>query len=149
MSKAVYLADVGGTKVVVKFASKYNVAAHQLLVEGETLDQYLQSPSPSQERLTDVLESVTAAVHLLHEHDLVFGDLRTPNILIGNDGRVRIVDFDWCGRHRIDKYPFIIGNGVDWAVGVGASSTMDKDHDLHMLNNLVLRIRAGEVPATW
>lgn len=166
-------------EVVVKFALTYNVEAHCLLakhdlapkllydgtvpnaprygglmmlvmehVDGETLVKYLRS-SPSQERLEAILKSVETAIHLLHEQDLVFGDLRTPNILVDKDDRVRLVDFDWCGRHRIDKYPFVIGDGVDWAVGVGPLSTMDKDHDLHMLKNLVARIRAGEVPGTW
>lgn len=177
ISKAVYLANMDGTKVVVKFASKYNVGAHRLLakndlapellydgtderrygglvmlvmehVEGQTLSEYLHS-SHSQEQLEAVIKSVETAVHLLHGQNLVFGDLRTPNILIGDNGRVRFVDFDWCGVHGQDQYPFIIGNGIEWADGVGPLSTMDNAHDLHMLNNLVAHIRAGEVPGTW
>jgi serine/threonine protein kinase len=177
MSKAVYLANMDGTKVVVKFASKYNADAHRLLadndlapqllydgtderrygglvmlvmehIEGQTFSEYLGS-QPSQEQLGAVLQLVKAAVQLLHGQNLVFGDLRTPNILVDGNGRVRFVDFDWCGIHGRDKYPFIIGNGIEWANGVGPLSTMDKAHDLYMFNNLVAHVQAGEVPGTW
>lgn len=177
ISKAVYLANVDGTKVIVKFALKYNAEAHCLLadndlapkllyngangrrygglimlvmeyVEGQILGEYLHS-SPSQEHLEAIMKLVETAVHLLHGRNLVFGDLRTPNILVDNDARVRFVDFDWCGIHGMDRYPFIIGNGIEWAGGVGPLSVMDKAHDLHMLNNLLAHIRAREVPGTW
>jgi tRNA A-37 threonylcarbamoyl transferase component Bud32 len=46
-----------------------------------TLTQFLQL-SPFQERLDAVLASVTTAIELLHAEGLVFGDLRTPNILV-------------------------------------------------------------------
>jgi tRNA A-37 threonylcarbamoyl transferase component Bud32 len=34
-----------------------------------------------------LIESVTKAIKLLHEQDLVFGDLRTPNLLVNESGK--------------------------------------------------------------
>jgi len=51
----------------------------------------------------------------------------------------------------MERYPIIIGNasGIEWPDGVGPLSMMDKAHDLHMLNNLLARIREGNVGGMW
>jgi serine/threonine protein kinase len=176
-SRAVYLAKVRGKDVVVKFASTYCVNAHNLFgekglapniiydgtnrprygglsmivmeyVKGDTLTQFLQS-SPSQERLDAITNSVTTATELLHAADLVFGDLRTPNILVDEDGHVKLIDFDWCGVHGKHRYPFIVGNGIEWAKGVGPLALMYKQHDLFMLEGLKEHIQAGDDPGIW
>jgi serine/threonine protein kinase len=90
---------------------------------------------------------VRKAIALLHAENLVFGDLRTPNILIDND--VKLIDYDWCGVHQVDKYPFIIGDAIEWASGVGPLAVMHKDHDLYMLQRLEANIRAGAHPGFW
>lgn len=164
--------------MVVKFTSTYNVHAHRLLADkglapkliydgtegprygglimivmdhvkgGTTLDELLHSSS-SRELLDAIINSVTEAIKVLHAENLVFGDLRTPNILVDSDGNVKLVDFDWCGVHGVDRYPFIVGNGIDWASGVGPLAMMFKAHDIFMLEGLKARIQAGECPGTW
>ncbi len=176
-SRAVYLAKVDDRHVVVKFVSTYSIRAHNLLAEkglapeiiydgtnkprhgdlfmivmeyvkGKTLTQFLQS-SPSQERLDAVLTLVTTAIELLHAEGLVFGDLRTPNILVGEDGHVKIIDFDWAGVDGEHQYPFIVGNGIEWANGVGPLAIMYKKHDLFMLEKMKENIRRGDDPGVW
>ena len=46
---------------------------------------------------------IRRAMDLLHEKNLVFGDLRPPNILIKGDTAL-LVDFDWCGEEGKGKY---------------------------------------------
>ena len=176
-SRAVYLARVDDKHVVVKFVSIYSIHAHNLLaekglapkiiydgtngprhgglfmivmeyVEGKTLTKFLQS-SPSQGCLDAVLVSVTTAIELLHAEGLVFGDLRTPNILVDEDGHVKIIDFDWAGIDGKHQYPFIVGNGIEWAKGVGPLAIMYKKHDLFMLERLKEHIRRGDDPGVW
>ncbi|KAI9435035.1 hypothetical protein H4582DRAFT_1817874 [Lactarius indigo] len=38
----------------------------------------------------------------LHSEGYVFGDLRKPNILFDTDGKVKLIDFNWCGRYNMD-----------------------------------------------
>ena len=175
-SRAVYLArQADGREVVVKFPLTYNIRAHRLLadhdlapeliydgtegprygglfmivmdyVKGGTLSKFLES-SPHQRRLDAIITSVRKAIALLHAENLVFGDLRTPNILVDND--VKFIDYDWCGVHQVDQYPFIIGDAIEWASGVGPLAIMQKDHDLYMLKRLEANTRAGALPGTW
>ncbi|KAF8331812.1 hypothetical protein F5887DRAFT_994791 [Amanita rubescens] len=176
-SKAAYLAkQADGKEVVVKFVLTYNTRAHCLLagdglapgliydgtkgpryggllmvvmdyVKGGTLTELLRS-SPPKSRLDPIIKSVEKAIELLHANDLVFGDLRTPNILVDGNG-AKLVDYDWCGVHQVDRYPFIIGDAIEWAEGVGPRATLHKDHDLHMLERLKVNIRAGDCPGNW
>ncbi|KIJ57044.1 hypothetical protein M422DRAFT_23158 [Sphaerobolus stellatus SS14] len=108
-----------GRILVVKFVSQYNAEAHRLLaleglapelryagVEDPAAPIYgkrfmivmdfieghiAQVPLPQPE-----FSQVQKALQLLHTHGFVFGDLRSPNILITGDSKVKIVDFDWC-----------------------------------------------------
>ncbi|KAM6489346.1 hypothetical protein JOM56_015247 [Amanita muscaria] len=177
-SRAIYLArQADGKEVVVKFSLTYNTRAHRLLADhglapeliydgteglryggllmivmdyvkgGTTLSKFLHS-SPHQDRLDAVIKSVKKAIALLHAENLVFGDLRTPNILVDDDD-VKLIDYDWCGVHQVDRYPFIIGDAIEWANGVGPLAMMDKDHDLYMLDRLEANIRAGARPGVW
>ena len=112
--------------VVVKFTVHYHEKAHRTLAEKElapalhfciplVADMYMvimdyvdsvplfcvQGPRDNQKIYNDVEE----AINLLHEHDLVFGDLRVQNIVPKPGGGAMLIDFDWVGRHEVDRYP--------------------------------------------
>ena len=140
--------------LVIKFTEKYNAQAHQLLAEAgyaprlhheERLHQglvllimdYVKGVHPL-EALTDTqYAQVEGAIKLLHENDIVFGDLRRPNLLVHED-EVKIIDFDVCGKDGKDVYPLEINmdGGIGWADGVGPRTVMKKEHDLHMMDKL-------------
>ncbi|KAI0036087.1 hypothetical protein K488DRAFT_42040, partial [Vararia minispora EC-137] len=46
-----------------------------------------------------------ALVQELHEEDLVLGDFRAANIVVDDQGRIMLVDFDWGGRDGRVAYP--------------------------------------------
>ncbi len=157
------LADT--SEVVVKFTAQYHPKAHCLLakaglapalhacvpvcgglfmvvmdrVHGEIAWQAVKRA----ELLPyDIYKDIEDAVALLHSNDLVFGDLRTPNIIVvpggsGSDARRRgmLIDFDWVGVHGIGRYPASLDNGLpDWASSdIQRDGIMDKAHDLAML----------------
>lgn len=161
MSSADSLAD--GYEVVVKFTAQYHAEAHRRLatkgfapalhvcvpvcgglfmvvmdrVHGELAwDLVRRRPIPY-----DVYKDIHDAIMMLHSDNLVFGDLRTPNIMVdidgsGSDTRCRgvLLDFDWVGTHGIGRYPASLDDGlVDWASGIKRYGIMDKAHDIAML----------------
>jgi tRNA A-37 threonylcarbamoyl transferase component Bud32 len=71
--------------------------------------------------LSKVYEDIHNAIELLHSHNLVFGDLRTPNIMVasGSDTGARcrglLIDFDWIGDHGTTRYPATLDDSLDWA----------------------------------
>ena len=77
----------------------------------------------------------------MHEADMVFGDLRPPNIMCipteSGGMRAKLVDFDWVGVHGRDRYPATMNDQLeDWAPGMVRYGVMLKEHDLAMLERL-------------
>ena len=154
--KPVFLADAKRgsevTKVVVKFTYKYNVKGHKLLAEVSQAPKlhhcqreesvcmwvvvmdYVQG-AEVKDVLTDPahIASLRAAVTRLHDHGLVFGDLRKPNLLVVEE-RVMLVNFDWCGEEGKASYPDDVsrlGDTTNWHSGVKYGAGMLKEHDAH------------------
>ncbi|QRV82359.1 kinase domain protein [Ceratobasidium sp. AG-Ba] len=160
----------GPKQIVVKFVKTYNAIAHRKLAErflapallydgtahrqdqpgpdfsmvvmdfvpGVDLSKFTVYPLPS-----FVSKKLTEALECLHADNIVFGDLRGPNVMIENDssGRpigVKLVDFDWCGIHQEGKYPLSMNAEIDWASGMGPGMLMDKSHDIGMKEKLQL-----------
>ncbi|KAK7030943.1 hypothetical protein VNI00_013890 [Paramarasmius palmivorus] len=168
-SHAVYVALSNGSsipagQVVVKFAQRYNVEAHQLLANAGLAPQlYHRCPVLGgytmivMERMAGkqawlwrreggarlmphgVYKDVERAITLLHDHDIVFGDLRLPNIIVQDDNSGVLIDFDWAAKAGEGRYPASILVGSfehGWASGVERYGLMEKVHDLHMLRKL-------------
>jgi serine/threonine protein kinase len=160
---AMYIATLGGTgqQVIVKFTARYNEKAHRLLakaglapvlhfcervigdlymvvmdrVDGKSIWQLQGDKIPVPPIIS---KQVGDAVNLLHEYDIVFGDLQDPNILYdASNDRVVLVDFDWAGKDGESRYPATLNLGNVWAEEVSAYSIMRKDHDIWQLNRLI------------
>ncbi len=77
---------------------------------------------------------------MLHCANLVFGDLRRPNIMVkksqdrhGNDEwHGQLVDFDWSGAIGKARYPVILNETIRWAHGVEGGVVIVPQHDLEM-----------------
>ncbi|KAF8654708.1 hypothetical protein AX16_003459 [Volvariella volvacea WC 439] len=82
-----------------------------------------------------VRDGIKAALDTLHERNIAFGDLRRPNVVIGEDGRPYLIDFDWSGEAGQAKYPLYISESIRWPPGVQALSPITKDHDIWMLDH--------------
>jgi serine/threonine protein kinase len=170
-ARAVFKAEMStGQLIVVKFTQRYNHAAHRLLASHGLAPQLLYYPemSPNQSEgifgglqmivmeyvdgktahgvpneLSIAFKDVEKAMKVLHDAGLVFGDLRTPNIMIKKDtGRGLLIDFDWCAKVGQGRYPKTINvKSVRWHPYVQGGGVMKQEHDLHMLELLRPELR--------
>ncbi|KAG9098866.1 hypothetical protein FRC06_005890 [Ceratobasidium sp. 370] len=162
--KAVFKAQTMGDNpqtIVVKFTRRYNGQAHKLLAERGYAPKLLFDGSehpdfprpasllmivmgfvveaPRGPRYDEAYSTLRTALDILHSQQLVFGDLRPPNILVpklpaDQEARAMLIDFDWCGKDGEDRYPWDINIGtITWAAGVGPGALMHKHHDDFML----------------
>ena len=101
-------------------------------VDGEQLFHKYPVATPDK-----VMEEVSEALGTLHKNGLVFGDLRSPNILVTNQHHVQLINFEWCGKVGEGRYPADI-NLVDigWPSGVVPGGFMHFEHDSEMLRRL-------------
>jgi hypothetical protein len=169
------LADT--SEVIVKFTAQYHPEAHRILATKGfapelhacvpvcgglfmvVMDLVHGTRACDLVRLNeaipyDVYKDIHDAITLLHSSNLVFGDLRTPNMMVvpgtpGSDARCRgiLIDFDWVGSHGIARYPASLSDDLqDWVSGIQRYGIMDKAHDLAMLNKFKDQCRSVELP---
>jgi serine/threonine protein kinase len=102
----------------------------------------------------DARQQIRTILELLHEAGYVFGDLRSQNILFDAYGKVKLIDFNWCGRYKRDNTENQINDGGDghedfaryplsmsrvegmWAEGMEPLEYILPDHDRRMFEKL-------------
>eukprot|EP00118_Oscarella_pearsei_P015476 m.139991 g.139991 ORF g.139991 m.139991 type:complete len:363 (+) comp38290_c0_seq27:747-1835(+) len=100
-------------------------------VEGITLDEFLKS-NPASERAKEVADALEKALSFFHRHNYVHGDFRGPNIVISDDGSVKILDLDWSCVENVDaKYLILLNNHLRWPCKKDEQKL--KVHDLYFL----------------
>lgn len=97
---------------------------------------------------------------ILHQTDIVFGDLRDANVLFvpppGNTmagGRVYLVDFDWADCAGVGRYPAML-NRDNHDDSMQPNGIMEKEHDIKQFESLSRSIarnavRLGAHVGTW
>ncbi|CAE8652300.1 unnamed protein product [Polarella glacialis] len=105
--------------------------------ENGSLLQWLMNCKPTELSLRRALAGVLQALVHLHAHDVVHGDCKPENILIGNDGRSLLADFDIavdCSSRRTASYQqqritqavaFTLGFNAPELVRCGSSKSTD------------------------
>ena len=64
---------------------------------GKTLRQWMgENPRPSLETVQGIVEQIAKGVRAFHRKEIIHGDLKPENIMIGADGRVKVIDFGAC-----------------------------------------------------
>jgi hypothetical protein len=159
----------------VKFVAEYNIRAHNICHDGGYAPRIIYSSNSAEFKAlggyrmiimecvgisldkklqgleirshNSIYEDVKSAIDLLHKENLVFADLRSPNILVYNDRdgiqRAMLVDFDWCGRENVSRYPPSLNLSILWPTDVKPYSLLKKTHDLYRLEKLQELLRCS------
>lgn len=122
--------------VVVKFCDTYSKDAQQLLANHNlaptlhycgfehSLDMWVVAMQHVHHQNSDYsgdnplvssddTESLKSAINLLHDHGLVHGDLRWPNVLLRKPKGVCVIDFEWAGLGGEVFYPTDVSRELD------------------------------------
>ena len=74
------------------------------LVEGQTLTSLTHGPGLSVGRLLEIAVSLVEALVAAHERDVVHRDLKPGNVMLGREGRVKVLDFGLAKYARADEH---------------------------------------------
>jgi tetratricopeptide (TPR) repeat protein len=89
--------DVGTVEGRVWIAMEY--------VEGQTLSRWLKARPRSWREVLDVMNKVGRGVMHAHAAGLLHRDLKPDNVMVGGDGRVRVMDFGLARSHGESAEP--------------------------------------------
>jgi hypothetical protein len=98
----------------------------------------------------DEADALRKALKILHDNNLVYGDLRSPNVILprekGRDSKHPVlIDFDWSGRAGKATYPPDINmkSEIRWHPDVCPGGLILRDHDVFMLDQLLVEQASG------
>ena len=117
------------------------------LVEGETLaDTLKRGPLPSQ-RAATVGRSIAEALAYVHGQGLLHRDVKPANILVGNDGRVRLTDFGIArlvDAARVTSTGMMVGTASYLAPEQVAGEPVGAPADVYALGLVLLECLTGQ-----
>jgi hypothetical protein len=113
-----YCGPLPGTKLSGIFPGPAQRAAPGLCLRSDLMHMVVMDYIPPQSNTPpDVHGQIRTILTLLHSEGYVFGDLRKQNILFDADGKVKLIDFNWCGRYdmniRDEKPPGKVQDQID------------------------------------
>ena len=96
------------------------------LVEGRTFGDWIDATRPDPGVAVAVLAEAGRGLAAAHEQGVVHLDFKPSNVLVGDDGRVRVTDFGLArelGGARVITLDGIDDEGLDRLLGAGGSTT--------------------------
>ncbi|MFO0818371.1 MAG: protein kinase [Pirellulales bacterium] len=67
-------------------------------VKGQSLHEYVNSEQSSPTRIAELVGQIAEIVHFAHERGVLHRDLKPSNVIVGEGGRVRVMDFGLAKR---------------------------------------------------
>ena len=98
-----YCGPLPGTKLFNTLSGPAQDAVPGLCLRSDLMHMVVMDYIPPQSNIPqDVRGQIQTILTLLHSEGYVFGDLRKQNILFDADGKVKLIDFNWCGRYDMN-----------------------------------------------
>lgn len=123
------------------------------LVSGANLDEILATRRPGEglepEHVRRIGIQVAAALECAHEHRVLHRDVKPGNILIGTDGRVKLVDFGLAKANAGASADFTVGVGTPryWAPEQILQETLTEATDLYALGVVLYELLTTTHPS--
>lgn len=119
-------------------------------IKGKTLKQYIQEFSPiSPTKSLKIMKQLTSAIANAHENGIVHRDIKPQNILMDEDGNVKITDFGIA--MTLSATSFTQTNSVLGTVHYlspeqARGGTATKKSDIYALGIVLYELLTGELP---
>ncbi|MBM4345645.1 MAG: protein kinase [Deltaproteobacteria bacterium] len=138
----VHIYDMGEADGILWYAMEF--------VAGKSLTSFLQFGNPVEDRnwMCHILDQFAAALDCAHQAGLVHRDIKPDNVLVANDGAVKLLDF---GLARVRDEGFgelsvLAGTPYYMAPEQLDGSAVDHRADLYALGVVVFRMFTGYLP---
>ncbi|EJU02349.1 hypothetical protein DACRYDRAFT_22023 [Dacryopinax primogenitus] len=118
---------------VQRLSPTLQMVVMEKIADGERL---IELGHVTEQRWNNIKAQLRELAEVLKAANFVHGDIRSPNILLTPDDRVKLIDFDTAGKEGEVFYPANINMMIDWPEGVGPGKLIRTVHDQVMIARL-------------
>ena len=120
-------------------------------IDGKALDVVIREEAPLAEaRVLSVFRGILEGLDCAHKHGIVHRDVKPSNVLIGNDGRARIVDFGiaiQAGTTRMTATGTAVGTAAYMSPEqIARPQSVDHRSDVYSAGVVLYEMLTGQVP---
>lgn len=119
-------------------------------IKGKTLKQYIQEFSPlSPARAVHIMKQLTSAMAHAHEHGIIHRDIKPQNILMDEQGNVKITDFGIATTLSATSYTqtnSVIGTVHYLSPEQARGGSASKKSDIYALGIVLYELLTGQLP---
>jgi serine/threonine-protein kinase len=119
------------------------------LVDGRTLKEVIRGKGPAPpEAAVDITLQILRAARYAHKHGIVHRDIKPQNVLIDQDGRVRVTDFGIAraGTSDMTETGSIMGTAQYLSPEQAQGRAVDARSDLYSIGIVLYELLTGQVP---
>ena len=129
------------------------------LVQGQSLDRVIPDAGLPLERILEISAAIADALAAAHDKSIVHRDLKPANVMVGDDGRVKVLDFglakDLGASGPADatltsaghtEYGVVMGTPAYMSPEQVAGRTVDPRSDIFSLGVLIYQMASGQRP---
>ena len=119
-------------------------------VRGRTLKQLIsQRGALHKEEAVDIMIQLTSAVQHAHEHNIIHRDIKPQNVLVKDDGTIKITDFGIALAHdsvQLTQSDAVLGSAHYLAPETTRGETPTNQVDIYALGIVFYELLTGSVP---
>ncbi|MCP1143998.1 Stk1 family PASTA domain-containing Ser/Thr kinase [Lysinibacillus endophyticus] len=119
-------------------------------VKGKTLKQYINEFSPlSPSRSVQIMKQLTSAIAHAHENQIIHRDIKPQNILMDQDGNIKVTDFGIATSLSATSYTktnSVIGTVHYLSPEQARGGSATKKSDIYALGIVLYELLTGELP---
>lgn len=119
-------------------------------VKGKTLKQYINEFAPlSPARAVHIMKQLTSAISHAHENQIIHRDVKPQNILIDQQGNVKVTDFGiatMLSATTLTKTNSVLGTVHYLSPEQARGGTATKKSDIYALGIVLYELLTGELP---
>ena len=125
-------------------STPYLVMEH---VEGQPLDRILEKGSVPYPRACAWIADIASALHVAHRKGIIHGDVKPANVLVTEEGRVKLTDFGMARlASRDTKDTPLLGTPAYWCPEQILGKPQDARSDIFSLGIVLYEIVTGKRP---
>jgi tetratricopeptide (TPR) repeat protein/predicted Ser/Thr protein kinase len=118
-------------------------------LEGHSVRQLVADGDIKTESVLDIVAQIAQGLAAAHKHEIVHRDIKSENIIVTSEGRVKIMDFGlatWRGVTKVTQEGSTIGTMAYMSPEQAQGKTVDQRTDLWSLGVVFYELLTGRLP---